>query len=173
MECQTIGILKERQPLDVSRLPFLRHAMLVKQVMNVAVAVRFRLYLEPLVRRLHRNARTIVQQRRNTLTLLNNCYLVLIHTKIIVFLQQGYRFRVGIAGRHNAERKLDSISKLFLNSKNVLNVKFQIACLGCHFCGQANLREKGSEENPRTTRIVAIICTSLIDRKGSPTLMSL
>ena len=142
---QSVGVLKERQPLDAQRLPGLGHAVRMQQLVNVTVSVRLGLDLEPNVGRFQRDARVIVQNGRHALTLLDNRNLRRVHAKVAVFFQQINRFRVGISRRHDAEGEFASFRVFLLHGQNVLDVVLQIARPGRHFGRQSNLQRRREE----------------------------
>ena len=132
---QSVGVLEERQPLDAILLPLFGDTVRMQQLVNVAVPVRFGLNLVPLVLGFQSDASVIVQDSWDTLSLLNNRNLIWTHAKVIVLSQQLNGASVRITRRHNAQWKFASCRSIFfLNGKDILNIKLQVASLACHFC---------------------------------------
>ena len=140
MKGESIRILEQDHPFDAHLLPCLGHAVLVHEFMNVTVTVRFG--LNTVAIGLKHHASTIVTQGWNSVTLLDNCDLTLVHTKVFVLFQQLNRLLVRVARRHDAKGQFShSGCILFLDSKNILDIELYITGLARHFGGQTNLRE--------------------------------
>ena len=95
MKSKSIGILKHDQPFNAHILPCLGHAVLVHEFVNVTVAVRFGLNMEAIGLQYHTSV--IVVEGGNSVTLLDNGDLTLVHTKVFVLFQQVNRLLVRVA----------------------------------------------------------------------------
>ena len=98
--------------------------------MNVAMTMGLHLDVIQIIR-IEGNVSIIVTQCRNALPLLNNCYLIFIHAKVGVILQQRNSFLISIPAGHDTKRELFArfgISRL--EGEYCFYVELDVRCFG-------------------------------------------
>ncbi len=107
----------------------------VQQSVNITMTVWFHLNVVWILF-IQRNVCIIVSNGWHTLSLLNDGYLILIHTKVIVFAQKGHGLTVGVAASHDAEGEL--LARLGiprLEGEDGFNVESNVGRSRCKFGG--------------------------------------
>jgi hypothetical protein len=100
IEKQAIGVLEKRNEPSPFLEPFLRHALLVQQEMNVPMAVGL---CEQLVRRIIRRQSSGGVDERADLLLLQDSHLVAVHAKVFIIFQKLDGALAGVTRDHNRE----------------------------------------------------------------------
>mmetsp|Transcript_41287 Transcript_41287/g.70672 ORF Transcript_41287/g.70672 Transcript_41287/m.70672 type:complete len:212 (-) Transcript_41287:484-1119(-) len=97
------------------------------------------------------NVSIIVVESRHALPLLDNCYLIFVHAKIIVLLEESHSLIIGVSTSHDTKRKLFALCITRLKGEDCFNVELDVGCFGCKLSRKSNLNISIAKTFPQTT----------------------